>query len=182
MEVSFQGDTDGCASVIGVYGCIASCCILHLTSLITNSPIRGGIDVGLGLNISEVGDPEVYGPVLGNAYNLESKVADYPRILVTDGLIAFLEQMARLPQTTPLGRLGSNLAAECKRFITIDDTDGKPMLDFLGVKMTELSTAEERRQQFPLIEECIAEQKRLAQSENNSKLVARYDKLAMYVR
>src|ERR1039457_4415297 len=33
MEVSFLGDEDRCASMIGVYGCIASCCILHLIGL-----------------------------------------------------------------------------------------------------------------------------------------------------
>jgi hypothetical protein len=180
MEISFLGDEDGCASLIGVYGCIASCCILHLVGLSTKCPIRGGIDVGLGLNISELGEPEVYGPVLGTAYNLESKLADYPRILVSNGLIAYLEQAARLPQTTPLGRLANSLAAECKLFIT-PDTDGKPMLDFLGQKMATLSTAEERRNQFAGINECIAEQKQMAQAESDSKLLARYDRLAAYV-
>ncbi len=180
MEVSFLGDEDRCASMIGVLGCIASCCILHLTGLSTKSPIRGGIDVGLGLDISASDDPEVYGPVLGNAYNLESKLADYPRILVSNELIAYLEQTARLPQTSPLGRLANRLAAECKQFITID-ADGRPMLDFLGEKIASLSTVEERRVQFAGINECIAEQKQMAQSENDSKLLIRYDKLAAYV-
>jgi hypothetical protein len=166
--------------MIGVYGCVASCCILHLTSLATKCPIRGGIDVGLGLDISERGDPEVYGPVLGNAYNLESKLADYQRILVSDGLIAYLEQTAQSPQTTPLGRLANHLAADCKRFIT-SDNDGRAMLDFLGEKMATLSTVEERQFQFAAINECIAEQKQLAQSENDSRLLIRYDKLAAYV-
>jgi hypothetical protein len=180
MDVSFLGDEDRCASMIGVYGCIASCCILHQVGLSAKSPIRGGIDVGLGLDIGEPGDPEVYGPVLGNAYNLESKLADYPRILVSNGLIAYLEQTAQLSQTTPLGRLASWLAADCKRFIT-SDTDGKPMLDFLGEKMATLSTTEERKQQFAQINECIAEQRQTAQSENDAKLLNRYDRLAAYV-
>jgi hypothetical protein len=180
MEISFLGDEDGCASMIGVYGCIASCCFLHLVGLSTKCPIRGGIDMGLGINISERGDPEVYGPVLGNAYNLESKLADYPRILVSNELIGYLEQTAGLPQTTPLGKLANYLAAECKQFITID-TDGKPMLDFLGQKMATLSTLEERQYQFSRINECIAEQKQMAQSENDSQLLIRYDRLAAYV-
>jgi hypothetical protein len=180
MEVSFLGDQDQCSSIIGVFGCIASSCILHLTALSSKFPLRGGIDIGLGLNISEEGKPEVYGPVLGNAYNLESKLAEYPRILVSDGLIAYLEEVARVPQTTPLGRLASSLAIECKRFITVDE-DGKSMLDFLGEKMSTLSTPEERRNQFALMNECIAEQEQMARSENDAKLLSRYERLAAYV-
>jgi hypothetical protein len=165
--------------MIGVYGCIASSCILHLEGLSTNCPIRGGIDVGLGLDIGKPGDPEVYGPVLGNAYNLENNVAEYPRILVSKGLIEYLERAARLPQTTPLGHLVTSLAAECKQLITVD-TDGKPMLDFLGEKMAQI-TADQRQQHFTGIIECIAEQIRMAQAENDSKLLGRYDKLAAYV-
>jgi hypothetical protein len=179
MEISFMGDEDRCASMIGVMGCIASCCILHLTGLSSKCPIRGGIDVGLGLDISESGPPEIYGPVLGNAYNLESRLADYPRILVGKELIAYLEQTVQLPQATPLGRLANHLAAECKRFITVDE-DGKPMLDFLGEKIAALSTAQERPHMFALVSECIAEQKEVARSENDSKLLVRYDKLASY--
>jgi hypothetical protein len=115
----------------------------------------------LGLDIGKPGDPEVYGPVLGNAYTLETKMAEYPRILVSNGLIEYLATMSRLSQTTPLGRLATSLAGDCKRFITVD-TDGKPMLDFLGEQMARLSTAEERQNQFAGINECIAEQQRMA--------------------
>ncbi len=180
MDVSFQGDEDQCASMIGVYGCIASCCILHLIGLSSKSPIRGGIDIGLGLDIGKSGDPEVYGPVLGNAYTLENKMAEYPRILVSNGLIEYLESVSRLSQTTPLGRLATSLAGDCKRFITVD-TDGKPMLDFLGETMARLYTAEERQNLFAGIDESITEQKRMAGSENDSKLLGRYDRLAAYV-
>lgn len=179
MELSFVGQ-DRCASIIGVYGCIASCCILLLTGLSAKSPVRGGIDVGLGMDISERGAPEVYGPVLGNAYILESKVADYPRAVASDGLIAYLAQTANLPERTPLARLAKSLAAKCKRFLTVD-VDGKPILDFLGEEMAALSTVEERQHHLALINECIAEQRSIAGSENDSKLVARYDKLAAYV-
>lgn len=185
MEVSFLGDQDQCSSMIGVYGCIAACCILHLVGLSTKAPIRGGIDVGLGLDISERGNPEVYGPVLGNAYKLESELADYPRILVGDELLKYLNQMVQMPvmpgtPMTPLGRLASKLAIECKRFITTD-ADGKSMLDFLGAKMAEISPAEQRPVQLARINECIAEQKQMAESGHEAKLLARYLKLSDYV-
>jgi hypothetical protein len=185
MEVSFRGDEDQCSSMIGVFGCVAACCILQLLGLVTKAPIRGGIDVGLGLDISERGNPEVYGPVLGNAYKLESELAEYPRILVGDELLKYLEQTARMPQMpgtplTPLGRLASKLAVDCKRFIT-EDADGKSMLDFLGAKMVEFSPHEDRATQFIRINECITEQKQKAESENDAKLLARYNRLSDYV-
>jgi hypothetical protein len=180
MDVSFLGDEDRCASMIGVYGCIASCCILHLVGLSTKSPIRGGIDVGLGLDIGGPDDPEVYGPVLGKAYTLENKLAEYPRILVSNGLLEYLEKTSRLSQTTPLGRLATYLAEDCKRFITVD-TDGKPMLDFLGEKMATLSAPEKRQLEFAQINECVAEQRQMARLENDAKLLIRYDRLFAYV-
>lgn len=185
MEVSFIGDEDQCSSMIGVFGCVAACCILQLVGLVTKAPIRGGIDVGLGLDISEGAKPEVYGPVLGSAYKLESELADYPRILVGDELLKYLEQTERMPQKpgttlTPLGRLASRLAIECKRFIT-EDTDGKSMLDFLGAKMVEISQNQDRAAQFTRVNECIAEQKQEAESEKNEKLIVRYNALSKYV-
>ena len=46
-------------------------------------PLRGGIDVGLGLEITA---DEVYGPALERAHYLESRLADYPCVLVGDEL------------------------------------------------------------------------------------------------
>ena len=128
MQVSFGGDEEQCAPMIGVYGCIAACCMLHMIGLSTKSPIRGGIDVGLGMAIT---DNEVYGPVLERAYYLESELAEYPRILVGDELTRYLNEVEANSLTTPLGRLAQSLASKSKQFITVD-TDGLRMLDFLA--------------------------------------------------
>jgi len=83
-----------------------------------------------------------------------------------------------MPHT--LGRLANSMAVECKRFITVD-TDGKPMLDFLGENISRRYNAEDRQNLIGGINDCIAEQHQMAQAENDSKLLSRYERLAAYV-
>jgi hypothetical protein len=42
-------------------------------------PVRGGIEIGLG---AELDDREIFGSGISEAYRLESKIADWPRILI----------------------------------------------------------------------------------------------------
>jgi hypothetical protein len=50
-------------------------------------PIRGGIELGLAMDID---NDDIYGPALARAYTLESKVAQYPRIVIGEELILYL--------------------------------------------------------------------------------------------
>jgi hypothetical protein len=176
MAVSFRGDEDQCTSTIGVYGCVAACCILHLVALAYKRPIRGGIDVGLGLDIT---DEEVYGPVLENAHFLESQVADYPRVIVGEELLKYLDAVEKGVPQTIFGRIAQTIASRCKGLITID-TDGFPMLDFLGEAMANTTPAGERQHLFKPATEYIQEQKQIARSEGNYQHLSRYNRLGAY--
>ena len=57
---------------------------MMLTCLANTIPLRAGIDVGDGLR--GMFPREVYGPVTLNAYDLESKSAQYPRAVIGLGL------------------------------------------------------------------------------------------------
>ena len=177
MEISFRGDEEQVASMIGVYGCMGACCILHGVALMSKRPIRGGIDVGPGLDITE---NEVYGPVLEHAHRLESELADYPRVLVGEGLSNYLDAIESTVPTTQIGRVAQSLASRCKQLITMD-ADGLQMLDFLGKEMAMSPTLEDRQKLFGLISEYIAEQKQIASSQGDQKHLSRYLKLAAYV-
>ena len=179
MEVLFAGQ-EPYVSLTGIYGCLAASCILQIVGLSSGSPIRGGIDVGWGINISENGGHEVYGPVLGTAYNLENKVAVYPRVVLSDGVISYLNQTLQSAQTTPEERFARKLADDCTRLIT-RDSDGRPMLDFLGKKMATLSTTEERHREIIDIRKYISEQTQLAISKNDLERLERYERLNAYV-
>ena len=94
---------------------------MWLLGLSKNHPIRGGIEIGTGIDI-EPG--EIYGQALEAAYYLESTVARLPRIVVGPKCVEFLEAVnpnrkifeARKRETAALGAgeklvLGHPLAA-----------------------------------------------------------------------
>ena len=77
---------------------------------------------------------EVYGPALARAYELETKAAEYPRFVVGDGLLRFLDGFTGQAPATIIGEAAKETAVRCRRMIT-QDTDGRQMLDFLSEEM-----------------------------------------------
>ncbi|MEW6674205.1 MAG: hypothetical protein AB1427_21125 [Thermodesulfobacteriota bacterium] len=112
----------------GIWGIMAAAASTALLSLAAGHPIRGGIDIGLGMEIEE---GEIYGPSLARAYSLESKIAQYPRIVVGKECIDYLQMTARLKPNDIYSEVGSISAKQCLKLLTIDD-DGCPIIDFLG--------------------------------------------------
>jgi hypothetical protein len=177
MDISFLGDVEQFGPVIGIYGCFVACCMLHLVALSYKRPIRGGIDVGLGMDIT---DEEVYGPVLERGHFLESQVADYPRIVLGEELIDYLDEVEKQRVAlTNLGFMAPRFASLSKELITID-TDGFPMLDFLGEKMRTLTPVAERQKLFQPAVEYIRDQKQVARSGHDYQHLSRYNRLGAY--
>ena len=56
--------------------------LLCFLGLAQHRPVRGAIEGAWG---TEIRDGQLYGPVVSNAYELESEVAQYPRIIVRGG-------------------------------------------------------------------------------------------------
>jgi len=79
---------------------------------------RGGVDIHLASDIGY----GVYGPAARRAYQLESQVAHYPRIVVGRGLCSYLRST---------GAMFPNLS-EFSRMVIGQDTDDLPILDYLG--------------------------------------------------
>jgi hypothetical protein len=76
----------------GVWATLFGLAGISLIAMTGGIPLRGGVDVGLGLDIFE---DEVYGPVLVNAHHLECKIAQYPRIVVSSNLLSYLDHLER---------------------------------------------------------------------------------------
>jgi len=91
-------------------------------------PVRGGIDIGLGI---EPYDGEIYGPVLSSAHCLERKKAEYPRILVGEGLLEFLEFVRQAEGDEAFVQAGRLMAESCLSTLT-HDRDGQVIVDYLG--------------------------------------------------
>jgi hypothetical protein len=112
----------------GIFGILAAAAGSMLACLAAGHPLRGGIDLGIGLVIDK---SEFYGPVLARAHTLESRIASYPRIVVGKELINFLHFFANNKDTEIEHQMARGAARSCLD-LCADDVDGNTFLDFLG--------------------------------------------------
>ena len=161
----------------GVFLALASAASTFLTMLAGGHVIRGGIDIGLGI---EFWEGEIYGPALARAYALESKIANYPRIILGEELTRYIQLQQSRPQNDVFSVLNKHLADLCSTLVAIDD-DGYPFLDYLGEGfkkhiMTDLDQTIINK----AFEFVIRESERYKASKN-SKLAFRYSLLRDYI-
>lgn len=114
--------------VAGVHSALSSAATTFLCMLAAGHSIRGGIDIGVGIELS---DDEVYGAALSRAYHLENRVAQYPRIVLGDELMTYIYQKQSMSGDDFFTKANKVMADLCARLIAID-TDGLPFLDYLG--------------------------------------------------
>lgn len=127
IYLSLQDDVN-ILPMSGVYSVIVSAASICLLSLAAQKPIRGGIDIGIGL---ELDNNDIYGSALSRAYEIESYIAKYPRIVIGDELIRYLKAQSGQEITTPMNDISKKLSDLCLSFIKVDH-DGYPFLDYLG--------------------------------------------------
>lgn len=147
-EVSYRGVSDSfivavsladtgmpTTPVNGVFRSFVAASGMWLLSLSVGHPLRGGIEVGLGM---DVGDGEVYGPVLDRAYHLESKVAGGPRLVVGDTCVDYLNFMRKRQTADVYQQIAAKAADFCLSML-MRDQDGTVVLDPLGERMLEIA-------------------------------------------
>jgi hypothetical protein len=165
-------------SIMTTFSVLSGVSCVIMTAMASGHALRGGIDVGPGI---EMAPEEIYGPALAQAYTLESRDADYQRVLIGDG---FEDQMTiSIAENQKLSALKSaNLAEIVRRmrvFIT-KDKDGRQILDYLGPVLANVSKQNhsnilvQRAYQFVL-----DEQKRWLEL-GNTKECGRYAVLRQY--
>lgn len=158
-----------------IYAVLAATATTFLSCLVHSWPIRGGIDLGLAMNIEE---GEIYGPALARAYRLESRVAQYPRIVIGEELVRYLQMVAGQQALTKEDEANSALAARSLRLLAVDD-DGCTFLDWLGndIRSSFQKHPELVRNAYDfIIQESIKHK-----DSRNSKLGFRYTLLRNYV-
>jgi hypothetical protein len=112
----------------GIMGIFAAAALTFLGCLHIGHPIRGGIDVGLGF---EPTPGEIYGPALSRAYALESKVAQYPRIVIGEELVRCIGEIENQCSNDAYSSATHMVASHCMKAIEYDK-DGLPFIDYLG--------------------------------------------------
>lgn len=161
-----------------IFGMLMAAGCHCLTGLAARSPLRVGIDVAWAV---EYRPGELYGSAVAHAYELESKVARWPRVVIGDGLVGYLEYYADSRETHLSAKARTAMARTCLEMIT-PDTDGQNMLHYLGKPFRSAAGS-------GVNEELIEEALKYTQSQlshwsdvRNAKLKSRYTEVSAYLR
>jgi len=118
--------------MVALYNLISTCAYLAVLQMADGHPLRGGIDVGIAAEVQrQSGDSDIYGPAFINAYDLESKKAEYARIVIGDGLISSVNEFAQNKLEAPLFKVQRHVARQIHDLLVVAP-DGAMMIDFLG--------------------------------------------------
>lgn len=99
-----------------------------LLGLVQRHPVRGAIDLAWGVELPASG---LYGPAVANSYQLESEVAQYPRIVVGQRVVEFLEAYRVNDGPDPFTVVNREYAKLCLNMLA-QDVDGHWIVHYLG--------------------------------------------------
>ena len=171
-------DREDILPIKSIYGVLVACAGMMLLGLAKKQPIRGGLTVSLG---AELNEGEIYGPAVVEAYELESEVAQYPRLVVGNSLCEYLDHFKKdFKDDDPVSAFNLTIANMCKQLLTYD-FDGYPIINYMGglfketiskIKDYDFTISEARKYIHGSLEKY--------QREQNTKLAFRYNLLHSY--
>lgn len=170
------GDTEVKCRMNGVFHIFALAGILCLLGLAEAYPVRGAIEVAWGV---ELYPGELYGAAVARAYEIESEIAQYPRIVVGPGTIQLLEANAANLAKDTYSRQNRDLASLCHRML-FQDADGHWVLHYLGEEFRSAFTKHHHIQLYDAARKFIFEQLHEHKTTQNTKLAFRYSQLLQY--
>lgn len=161
----------------GVWATLFGLAGMSLIAMTGGIPLRGGVDVGLGLNLFH---NEVYGPVLVSAHDLECRVAEYPRVVVSPNVLSYLDHLERSAThaDTNGGKLAAGIAARARQLICTAPDDGQLMLNIFAAEL--LKSSPQLRDWYPRAHEWVRSQVLRYEAEQDAKLHGRYSRLLRY--
>lgn len=160
----------------GLYGLIASCGSLCLLGLIRHTPIRGGVDVAWGV---ELNSNELYGCVVAKAYELESEIAKYPRVVVGDHVVNYLNIARELKGNDISSIYNREIASVCLSML-VRDSDGALIIDYLCPGFKKHIAATLDISVYQRAYSYVEDQIKHWGLEKNKKLLERYETLKDY--
>ena len=170
------GDKEVRCHVNGLFHIVATAGAHCIFGLAAKRPIRGAIEIAWG---AELRLGQLYGPAVARAYELESEVAQYPRIVVGEEAIKFLQRHQANKSLDPFSRVDQQMAEICLGMIT-RDFDGHFIINYLG---NEFQAAVSNKAHLDLYAKARAfVLAQLAEHRNNqdTKLAMRYTRLLDY--
>jgi hypothetical protein len=161
---------------IGIYALMMSCGLLTLTSLAAESPIRGGLEIGWGIEY----EPEhLFGSVVSRAYRLESEIAGYPRFVIGEQLHDYLLMHMKTQSHDTESDMRQRSSKLCLELLIADD-DGYPVVDYLGkIFRSHLTTGFDRTTVLKAYSFVLSQSQKHKEM-RNTKLAFRYSLLRNY--
>lgn len=159
--------------IFSIFGLAGSLCLIGLA---THHPIRGAIEVAWGVELHE---QELSGAAVARAYELESEIAQYPRIVVGPEAVRFLQVHASNPHQDPYSRNDQQLAKMCLEML-VQDVDGHWLLHYLGEQFQWAVSHDTHPELHSAARAFILKQLVAHQSDQNTKLAFRYSHLLQY--
>ncbi|OFV97278.1 MAG: hypothetical protein A3F68_03205 [Acidobacteria bacterium RIFCSPLOWO2_12_FULL_54_10] len=168
---------ENCTQMNGVHRSMLAACSIMSIALSEGIAMRGGIDVGLGMELYK---GEIYGPCLERTYHLESKQADYHRISVGVELVQYLASVQKQKSMTTFGKCAAALAKQCASLV-FKDWDDTLALDYLGDGFKAAAGANSDYTLFVKVVTFADSEKQKWSCAGNTKLAQRYDRLNSYL-
>lgn len=170
------GETDIKCPMNGVFylfGLAASLCFFGLAK---RRPLRGAIDIAWGVELHE---GELYGAAVAKAYELESSVAQYPRIVVSDRTMGYLEANRRNIDADFFSQTNSELAKICLSML-MQDVDGYWFIHYLGAEFQSYISQNQHEYIYNKAIKFIEDQSETHRKNGEGKLAFRYSHLLSY--
>jgi hypothetical protein len=175
IAIPLSNEDEHCLSISSIYSALYGICGMFLVALAEQKPIRCGIDVGLGVQLSK---REVYGSSLVKAYNLENRIASYPRIVVGESLFEYLNFVQSLSSESIYAKFAKKTAGNCKELLTYD-YDKIRIVDVMGKGVQSITGGIDK----PLVEKAykfVVESHDKYTKIGDAKIRARYGSLRSY--
>lgn len=139
VPLTIKKEKSHAPEIFGMFSLLYSCGMAMLFSLFNKKPFRGGISFGLGVEIDK---NEVYGPVSYRAYELESNIAQYPRVVVSKELVEYITYIWKNSDFETVNHIDTlkckGFAHECWKLIR-QDYDGIYIIDYLNDTFREIN-------------------------------------------
>lgn len=163
--------------VSSIFGMLLASGMQCLVGLAAGSPIRAGIDVAWAV---EYRPNELYGSALAHAYRLESQIAQWPRIVVGEGLIDYLKHYATEGDDSLSSQFRRRIAELCLDMIAVD-VDGQHIVDYLGPGYSAATAGVLDQALIAQAKAYVERQIAHWQQANDIKLLSRYETVHAYI-
>ena len=160
-------------SLFTMFCTAGSLCFLGLGK---RMPLRGAIDIAWAVELHE---GELYGAALAKAYEYESLIAQYPRIVVSDRTVEYLEAFRRNPESDHFSQFNKVLADLCLSMLG-QDADGYLFLHYLGEDFRAAVSKGQHPYLYDKALEFIQAESERIRRDREVKLALRYSHLHSY--